>query len=412
MKKLKKQVFAVIFIILTIFTTTIFCGVNIAAYNQEYRSIQRSLIQTEKMRADTEPPDGDKKPPEGSEFEPPQKEFDSFRFMDMVVYTVLLDEDDQIQDVVNHSDNDITDDEIKEIAVTMISQSLQKEIGNLYFADYSYRYNQKQSIVIVDNAQTKQTLRSILAYSLLLYLLIEAIIFIASRMLTRRITKPVAESFDKQKQFIADASHELKTPLSVIIASADALESNPSETKWLDNIKSESERMNKLVADLLDLAKSEEIDDKSEFAPGDLSKLVEKSALTFEGVMFENGIILDEDIQSGIELNMNEYKIQQLISILLDNAAKHSQKGGTVNITLKKEKDITLAVTNEGEGIPKGEEEKIFERFYRADESRNRNENRYGLGLAIAKNICELHNASITAKSENGKTTFKVVFKI
>ena len=169
--------------------------------------------------------------------------------------------------------------------------------------------------------------------------------------------------------------------------------------------------MNRLVADLLDLAKSEQAEDKTQFSVGSLSKAVEKASLTFEGVMFEKGITLKDDIQDGIELNMDKYKIIQLVSILLDNAVKHSEKNGEITVSLKKDKDIVLKVVNEGEEIPAGEEEKIFERFYRADESRNRNENRYGLGLAIAKNICLSHNAKISAKSENGYTTFKVVFK-
>ncbi|MBQ9517402.1 MAG: HAMP domain-containing histidine kinase [Eubacterium sp.] len=411
MNKLKIQVFGVIFLILTLFTTAGFAGFNMAIYNQQYQSVRRALDQTSRMGgAPFEKKDDDFNPDQTAEAVPKREDMDAIRFIDNTVYTVELESDNTIKNIINHSQNQITDDEIKEIAVTMISQSVQSEVGNLYFADYSYTFNSGKSIIIVDNSNTQQVLRSTFLYSLLIYVLIEAIIFLAARILMLRITKPVAESFDKQRQFIADASHELKTPLSVIIASADALEANPTEHKWLDNIKSESDRMNKLVADLLELAKSEAVDDKSELALGDLSKTVEKSALTFEGVMFEKGVMLTDDIQSGIEMKMNEYKIQQLVSILLDNAVKHSEKGGTVHISLKKEKDIVLTVTNEGEGIPKGEEEKIFERFYRADEARNRNENRYGLGLAIAKNICQLHGGTISAKSENGKTTFKVVF--
>ena len=402
MNKLRKQVFGVIFMILTLFTTMVFSAYNIITYNREYKSVERSLFQTQEM--------GIRNDIVGS-IRTDRQQFDDIRFMDETVYTIIIDSNDQIVKIINHSNNNISDEEIEEIAVTMISQSFQKEIGNLYFADYSYSYRPQKAIVIVDNSATKQLLRNTLLYSLILYLLIEAIIFLAARILTLKITKPVDEAFTKQKQFIADASHELKTPLAVIIASADALENNPSEKKWLSNIKSESDRMNRLIADLLELAKSESVEDKSEFALGNLSKLVEKSALTFEGVMFEKGVSLVDDIQADIELNMNEDKLRQLMSILLDNAVKHSESCGTVEVALKKEKDIVLTVTNEGEGIPKGEEEKIFERFYRADESRNRNENRYGLGLAIAKNICQLHNASISAKSENGKTTFKVVFK-
>ena len=409
MRKLKKQIFLVVFLILTLFTTAVFVSFNVATYRQSYNSVRRSLSQTEKFRRDDNVPFGDNG--DRGDFRPDFDEMDDIRFMDSVVYTVILDEDDNIVAVVNHSDNSISDDEIEGIAVRMISQSYQTNIGNLYFADYSYSYLAGSSIVIVDNSSTKEALRITLIYSLALYILLETIIFLAARILMLRITKPVADSFDKQKQFIADASHELKTPLSVIIASADALESNPNEKKWLDNIKSESDRMNKLVADLLELAKSEEITDKTEFAEGNLSKLVEKSVLTFEGVMFEKGVILKDNIEENITFYMNEFKISQLVSILLDNAIKHSEKGSEIYVELKKDKDITLSVRNKGEGIPKGEEVKIFERFYRADESRNRNENRYGLGLAIAKNIVLNHGGTISASSDNGYTTFKVTFK-
>ncbi len=406
MKKLKNKVFLVIFLIFTIFTTGILFAYNFTLYNQEKRSIERSLNQTTQMEIMAFPPNngGFKKPDSSS--------FDNIRFLDRSVYTVILDENDEITGVINHSNYDVSDDEIEEVAVTMISQSYQKEIGNLYFANYSYSYKPSTSIVIVDNSSVKQLLTTTLLVSVLLYLIAELIILLISKRLTLWIAKPVAESFDKQKRFIADASHELKTPLSVIIASADALESNPEEKKWLENIKSEGDRMNALIADLLELAKSEEVNDISAFTQGNLSKLVEKATLTFESVMFEKGVTLSDSIQDNIMLNMNESKIQQLISILLDNAIKHSESGSEISVELKQDKDIILTVTNKGEGIPKGEEEKIFERFYRADESRNRNDNRYGLGLAIAKNIVISHGGTISAKSENGYTTFKAIFKV
>ncbi len=404
MKKLKRQVFAVIFLILTLFTTAVFVTYNAVTYRQQYNSVQRSLNDTVKMEFT---PFSD-----SSSFRRDFPKGDNLRFMDKTVYTVIWDDEGNVSEIINHSDNGLSDSEIEQIAVTMISQSFQKEIGNLYFTDYAYAVHNNGSVaVIVDNTETKAILRATLLFSLVLFVLLEALIFLIARMLTRRITKPVGESFEQQKRFIADASHELKTPLAVIIASADALEQNPGEAKWLANIKTEGDRMNKLIADLLELAKSEEVDDRSEFAVGNLSKLVEKSALTFEGVLFEKGVTLSEEIQDGIELNMNAYKMQQLMSILLDNAVKHSESGGTVEVSLKKEKDIILTVTNEGEGIPSGEEEKIFERFYRADEARNRGENRYGLGLAIARNICRQHGGTISAKSASGKTTFKVVIK-
>ena len=411
MKKLKKKVFLVIFMILTLVTTGILIVYNAQLYHQQYQAVVRSCSNPYGMfgfeRFDKK--DGELSPPDGNaDFD--RDDIGNIRFMDSTVYTVLLDSDNNITDIINHSDNDVTDAEIEAVAADIIKTGEQAHYGNLYFSKYAYSFESGRHICIVDNAAVNELLQKSLTVSLCVYLLLELIIFLIARRLTVWIAKPVAESFDKQKQFIADASHELKTPLAVIIASADALESNPNETKWLSNIKSESDRMNKLIADLLDLAKSEATDDTSSFTVGSLSKTVEMSTLTFEGVMFEKGIALEDEIQDGIALNMNPYKIKQLMSILLDNAVKHSKAGGAVQVALKEDKDIVLTVTNQGEGIPQGEEEKIFERFYRADEARNRNENRYGLGLAIAKNICQSHNADITAKSENGYTTFKVVF--
>jgi len=383
MKKLKKQIFLLVFLILSVITTSVFGAYNVQLYNQQKNSVERSLNQTARVGF------------AGFDFminmpdEKPEKadDFGKVKFLDSTVYTVVLNTDNSVDSIISHTNTDADEDTITALSNSIVNSGCSEKIGNLLFNRYSYKFVDGSYITIVDNSATNELLRENLMYSLILFILLEMLFLLISRKVTNWIAQPVAESFEKQKQFIADASHELKTPLAVIMASSEALESNPSETKWLDNIKSESERMNKLIADLLDLAKSEAVDDKSQFAPASLSKIVEKSVLTFEGVMFEKGVLLSDEIEDGIELNMNEFKIQQLMSILLDNAVKHSEKGKTINVTLKREKGVVLKVTNEGEGIPKGEEEKIFERFYRADESRNRNDNRYGLGLAIAKNI-------------------------
>ena len=416
MDKLRKKVFWVIFLILTIFTTSVLCFYNAQQYNRERVETIRNFSQIERM--DKINREEDEKQFEDSEGYasraprmPDEKDvMKNIRYMDNIVYTVTLNDDNSINEIINHSSDDKTDEEIEEIAETILAEGKENKVGNLYTCNYSYSINDS-TLIIIDNETTNSYLLKTLLLSLALLVILELLIYLVSSKLTKWITKPVQESFDKQKQFIADASHELKTPLAVIMASSEALESNPEETKWLENIKTESDRMNKLISDLLELAKSEAVDDRSEFTRGNLSKIIEKSVLTFEGIMFEKGITLDYTIDDNIEIEMNEFKIGQLISILLDNAIKHSEKGGIITVELKKDKDTVLTVSNTGEGIPKGEEEKIFERFYRADESRNRNENRYGLGLAIAKNIAASHNATISASSENGITTFKTVFK-
>ena len=169
--------------------------------------------------------------------------------------------------------------------------------------------------------------------------------------------------------------------------------------------------MNNLITDLLEMAESEN-GIKENYVLENLSKVIEISILTFEALIFEKQIKLQYDIQESISLKCNINQIKQLVSILIDNAVKHSDLNGEIIITLKKEKgNIILSVTNKGKEIPNMEREKIFERFYRLDESRNRNENRYGLGLAIAKNIVTNHNGTIQVNCENGYTTFKVIIK-
>lgn len=286
------------------------------------------------------------------------------------------------------------------------------KIENLYVDQYSYAFQAPNTLTIVDNTSAKAKLESLLKTSILIFVLIEIIIIILTVEITRWIIKPVIESFNKQKQFVADASHELKTPIAVIMSNAEALEKEPEENKWLNNIKSEADRMNELVTSLLDLARLEEGKDKEVQQEENLSKIVEMSVLTFESLMYENKIKLQYDIQKDIKAKCNSSQMKQLVAILIDNAIKHSEADGEINIVLKKQKnDVLMTVSNKEKEIPKEIQEKIFERFYRAYESRNRDTNRYGLGLAIAKNIVENHNGKISVESEKGITTFKVVLK-
>ena len=335
----------------------------------------------------------------------------NIRFMDANAFTIRLDSNDNIVEVINHSNEDITTTKIKEIATSILSsENLEKEhIGLLYFDNYSYSYHKGQSLVVIDNHYVQSKLKEVLKNSLVFFLVLELVFIGIAKLISHWISRPVEEAFNKQKDFIADASHELKTPLSVITASAEALEKSPKEKKWLTNIKNESERMNNLIVDLLDLAKTE--NGNIEMSVGNLSKAVELSVLTFEGRAYEKNIKLDYHICDNIMMKMNENSIKQVVEILLDNAIKHSKDKGKVEVSLKDGNNIELTISNLGEPIPKGEEEKIFERFYRVDKSRNRNDNRYGLGLAIAKNIVTLHNGIIKAFSKDGKTTFQINFK-
>lgn len=418
MKKLKNKVFYVTFSILTISILSFIILFNTQTYMEHKKSVENSLnVATDnaKKQDDRKDPNGikpdDKTPPQNDDIN--KKEEPNIKFMDSVIYTVLIDENNNIKEIINHSNNNKNTEEINSIAeVILNTQDRQgKYIGSLYSENYSYSYVKGKFLIILDNSNIKTNLLTSLRLSVCIFFLLESLILLITKWITSWIIKPVEESFNKQKQFIADASHELKTPLSVIIASSEAYEANPKEEKWLKNIKEEAKRMNILVTDLLELASTEN-KENMKLSEGDLSKTVELSLLTFEGKAFESNIKLKYNIDKDIKFKMNENSIKELVEILLDNAIKHSKKNSTVTLNLTNSTNqIILEVQNKGEPIPKGEEKKIFERFYRVDKSRNRNENRYGLGLAIAKNIVESHGGTITASSTEDITTFKVLFK-
>lgn len=413
MEKLEKKIFYVIFSILTIFLFSILCIFNYQYYYQEKTDIKNSLMRLEDRRFK----DGAFKMPDLKREENPDIIIDKEKspiFMDTIAYSVIYDEFNKIIEVINHSQEDISDDEIKEIAEKFLTKDNKKNIniGNLYFDNYSYSFKGHNLLTIIDNTTVKNNLLKILKTSIIIFILLEIVIIIVSFKLTCWIIEPVIQTFNKQKQFITDASHELKTPIAVVMANAETLENEPQEKKWLNNIKLETERMNALISDLLDLAKLENGISKENYSFNNLSKVVETSLLTFESLIYEKKIKFNYNIQDNISMSCNSNQIKQLVAILIDNAINHSNtKDGEIIVSLIKEKNsIVLKVTNKGDEIPKDLQDKIFERFYRGDESRNRDSNRYGLGLAIAKNIVNNHNGKISVKSDNGFTTFSVNF--
>ena len=417
MEKLKKKTFLVIFSILTIFLCSILCIFNYQDYSHEKIEIENKLNMINDRKFNKAPNEEklDKpEPPENTDDTKNDKEVMPV-LMDTTAYTVIYNDDNKVIDILNFTQNDVSDEEIKSIAQEILKSNDSKSginIRNLYFNNYSYSFKGHNSLTILDNSFVKEKLQSLIKTSIFIFALLEIVIIVVSIKITSWIIKPVIETFNKQKQFIADASHELKTPIAVIMANSEALEKEPNEKKWLNNIKSESERMNELITNLLDLAKLENGKNKEIYNVEDLSKIAEISVLTFESLMFENKIKFEYNIQKDLKLKCNSVQIKQLIAILLDNAIKHSEENGEINVFLGKQKnDIVLSVSNKGKEIPKEIRDKIFERFYRADESRNRESNRYGLGLAIAKNIVVNHNGKILVNCEGGYTTFKVVFK-
>lgn len=255
----------------------------------------------------------------------------------------------------------------------------------------------------------RRALRDLVLTSLMVGLGALVLLFAICLYLADWALRPVERAWDKQRRFISDASHELKTPLTVILADLDIMRRHSGDTiasqsRWLDGSEAEAQRMKGLVEDLLTLAR---LDEAGQSAPMpamadiDLSDIVWGSLLTFEPVAFERGLTLDSSISPGLIVRGDEQKLRQLVNILLDNACKYARRRGSVMVTLAAESErASLSVSNTGDAIPPQQLEHLFDRFYRADQSRGGEQSGYGLGLSIAQGIARLHGGSISAASD------------
>lgn len=294
------------------------------------------------------------------------------------------------------------------------------EFGQVTLDGTRWAYNVMQerngySIVFMDVTAQQKILTNLIYTFSAVALVMLGVIYLVSRYFAVRSIEPVKEAFEKQKRFIADASHELKTPLAVINTNADVLLANGDDTineqsKWLHHIKSETERMRTLTNDLLYLTEMDDARSRTLHIPFNLSEAVESVILTMEAVIFEKDLSLDYDIEPDLTVTGSSEQMKQVAMILLDNAVKYANAKGSVSLKLKRHQGhIQLSVSNTGPGIPAEHLDKIFDRFYRADPSRSRQNGGYGLGLAIAKSIVEQHRGKIYARSvPNEKTTFYV----
>lgn len=402
MEKLREKTFYTIFSIISTFTLVIVIFINVESYQKEYSNIKMNLNKMYEVvdpirRHDNKQDD----------------HLDNKIIMDYNLYSFILDKDNNIIDMVSHNENDI-DSKILDRVNNIITSNIDRDVrvGFLYFSNIAYNYRKGYFLLLVDTSNIRERLLLTLFTSVIILFIFEIVIFYLSKKIANWIIKPVEDSFNKQKDFIANASHELKTPLAVMIASIDCLEVNSKNKKYINNLKIESERMNNLITRLLDLSKSEKGLNEVDKTLNNLSKIIQKRILVFDDLAFENDVTLKGEIEDNIMFKCYPNDMDELIGILIDNAIKHSYKNSDVIVKLyMSNNDIVIEVINNGEVIPKEEYDKIFERFYRCDLSRERKSNRYGLGLSIAKNITNNYNGKISVSSLDNYTTFKVVFR-
>lgn len=245
------------------------------------------------------------------------------------------------------------------------------------------------------------------------------VIFLISIFYANRSIQPISESWIKQKQFIADASHELKTPLTTIMTNCDVLEANENETiksqrEWLGYIKVGADRMNKLVNSLLTLARVEGLNLQTSKQSFDMAALVCDVMQSMEAATITKKLNIDRKIEFVGDIYGYEDSVRQVFTILYENAVKYVNEGGNINVSVRRtKKGVSCTVKNTGKGIPAKDLPYVFDRFYRSDTARSNEENSYGLGLSIAKSIAGQIGGKITAKSvENEWTEFTFIFEV
>lgn len=287
---------------------------------------------------------------------------------------------------------------------------------SLYFKivpkDLGYR------IAFADSSSYDAALHAIFASFAIAWLILMAALFMITIFLARFVARPVEAAWENQQRFIADASHELKTPLTVIMADASILAKSPEKTiaeqkDWVEGISSEAERMRRLTEDLLALAQADAgINTAPVMTELDFSQMTERAALQFEAAAFERGLMIEDHIEEGIKVSGAADKLDGMLKTLLENACKYGA-GSSEPVCIKLTRDknwALLTVSNGGATIPQEDLDHVFDRFYRSDKSRTKEGESasFGLGLAIAKSTAELHNGTITAASNDATTSFIV----
>lgn len=321
-------------------------------------------------------------------------------------YLVAISNNGSVLAVDNGNKELYNNDKLTQIAKSILGEK--KYSGRT--SNLSYVVKDKNGYTLVafmDNTVSEAGLRTMLRYVLIVGFTSIIGIFLISLALSKRIIKPLEENDRKQKQFISDASHELKTPVAIIGTNTELLSREIGNNEWLENIKYENGRMGILIKQLLDLSHAEDVIVSMENI--NFSRIILGEILAFESFAFEKEKEFIIDIDEDVYLIGNQIQLKQLVSIILDNAIRHSS-GKNININLKRKNNtIELNLINDSNEIPQEKLNHIFDRFYRVDEVRNSEDLHYGIGLSIAKAIVEKHGGNIEVLTKNGK--FKLIIK-
>lgn len=312
--------------------------------------------------------------------------------------------------VLSNSLKETTDKDI--LSMTQELQKNGKKFGSI--DDYIYLVRILKSgntvYIFVNNKEALQNSKQFFIVSIFIFLLSVIVFTIISYYLSRWMIKPSEKAIKNQKIFVANISHDLKTPITIIRANADLIENEVKNKKSIKYIQQETEKLNHLVNEMLTLTRIDNTISKENFKSFNFGDSLFDVVLPFESIAYEKGIRFNINIDEVTDYFGDENNIQKLAEILIDNAMSYTAKGGIVDVdAYENSKAVTLSVTNTGEPISDEKKVEIFDRFYRESKSRERTGNHYGLGLSIANTIVKKHNGKITVESKNGKNTFTVI---
>lgn len=323
-------------------------------------------------------------------------------------FTVFFDQEGEIVGTRTESIYSITEENAKEYAIEVMDGGNERGwILNYRYKIFSAGFG--KGVVFVDGSINRSALMQSITIAGLVLLGCAALVLVLIFLMSKRAVKPIAESYEKQKQFVTDANHELKTPLTLILANLDIAEAELGKNEWLDDIRSEGHRMTELVNQLVSLSRMDEDQPKMNMAEVPLGELVAGAVAEFEPLAKERDKTLDVSVDSKITCVGDRDLLHHLIGILMDNAIKYCDNGGEIKVALRRGRKIVLSIENTYAGVDELEMNRLFDRFYRADKAR-KFIGGYGVGLAMAKAIVEKHKGEITAYKKDGANIgFKVV---
>ena len=410
-QSLRKKLILINMSLVLVVLLAVFTGLCLYTASNQQQSAQRGLTAL-LQRHEEDPPKLDIGKSDDKKGGLPQQNSDF-----LAGFVILVGSDGAASIETSHSVN-ISDETVQTLA--QLVQDSEQTSGLL--RAYSLRYsvsteNDQTRIAFIDVSGDIAAMAQLVVSSLMVGVLALLAFFFVSLLLANLALKPVESAWNRQKQFVADASHELKTPLTVILANQKILLAHPEKTvseqrQWVENTQSEGDRMKSLVEDLLFLAKTDDGASKETLSDVNFSDLAQGSILSFASLAFESGITLNDSIQPNVILTGSEAKLRRLCGVLLDNALKYANRHGTVDLDLKTENgNALLRVHNTGAPIPAEDLPHLFERFYRVD--RARSTGGYGLGLSIAQSIVKAHGGRISVSSTlEAGTTFAVTLPL